>query len=57
MTQEEVATACGIKRERYQAYESGRRDPKAEMLKRFSNVLDCSVDEILKDPNKEESNE
>ncbi len=56
MTQQEVATACGIKRLRYQAYESGRREPKAEMLKKFSFVLDCSVDDILKDPNKEGSN-
>jgi len=50
LTQLEVAEACGIKRTRYQAYESGRREPKAGMLQKIAVVLDCSVDEIFKNP-------
>lgn len=50
LTQQEVAEACGIKRTRYQTYESGRREPKAGMLQKFAVVLDCTVDEILEDP-------
>lgn len=54
LTQQEVADACGIKRSRYQAYESGRREPKAGMLQKFSSALDCTVDEILQDPKEAE---
>ena len=48
MTQQEIADALGIKRLRYQTYESGRRELKAEMLKKMAVVLKCSVDDILR---------
>ena len=53
MTQEELATAIGIRRLRYQTYESGRREPKAEMLKKMACALECSVDDILSEPKAE----
>ena len=57
LTQKQVADMCGITQVAYSYYEIGKRNPKPDMLKKFAVVLDCTVDEILKDPKKEVINE
>lgn len=54
LTQQQVADMCGITQVSYSYYEIGKRNPKPAMLKKFASVLDCTVDEILKDPQEEE---
>ena len=50
MTQEAVAKACGTTQSAYNHYETGRRKPKPEMLKKMASALECTVDELLADP-------
>ena len=50
MTQNEVADRCGITQCAYSYYEIGKRQPKPEMLKKLATVLDCTVDDLLKEP-------
>ena len=57
ISQYELASACGVSQSSVAGYEKGRCTPNPDTLLKMAQVLDCSVDEILKDPNKEESNE
>lgn len=50
MTQEQVADRCGITQCAYSYYEIGKRSPKPEMLKKLAAVLNCTVDDLLKEP-------
>lgn len=50
MTQEQVAQRCGITQCSYSYYEIGKRSPRPEMLKKLAAVLDCTVDDLLKEP-------
>lgn len=50
MTQSEVADRCGITQCAYSYYEIGKRSPKPEMLKKLATVLNCTVDDLLKEP-------
>ena len=50
MTQEEISDACGISQCAYSLYEAGKRNPKPSMLKQLAEILDCTVDELLADP-------
>ncbi len=54
MTQSEVAEAVGIKRLRYQTYESGKRQPKPEMAMRIAEVLDFDWTEFFKEAENDE---
>jgi transcriptional regulator with XRE-family HTH domain len=54
LTQKQVADLCGITQVSYSYYEVGKRNPKPAMLKKFASVLDCTVDELLKDPKEAE---
>lgn len=49
MTQGEVAKACGITQGCYNHWEQGNRNPKPEMLRKLSQVLDCTIDELVGD--------
>ena len=49
MTQTEVAEKCNLKLPAYNHYETGRREPNLETLKKIANVLEVTVDELLKE--------
>lgn len=50
LTQEQLAKACGLKRTRVANYEAGTREPNIRTLKDLSSALDCTVDELIRDP-------
>ena len=45
--QKSVADALGIPHSTYNGYESGKREPNFETLKRLALILDVSTDELL----------
>ena len=51
MTQEELASRLGIKRQRLSNYEIGSREPNIETLKALAKALECTVDELLAEDN------
>lgn len=53
----DVAQAVGVTVPCVSSWEAGRFYPSADNLVKIASFLDCSVDDILKDPNKEGSNE
>ena len=53
LTQKQVAKACGVSESVYSRYENGERNPSLRVIKAISNVLDCSIDELLRDPEEE----
>ena len=55
ISQEELANALGITQGAVSAYETGRWEPSITTIKKMASILDCTVDELLKDP-KEENN-
>ena len=50
MTQEEIAAKVGIIQSQISRYEAGISEPNLETLKKLASILDCTVDELLKDP-------
>lgn len=54
LTQIELAKKIGVKSNTISNYEGGKRVPNAVMLKKISQALDCSVDDLLKENLKEE---
>ena len=57
MTQEEMAEKMNIKNETISRIEKDKNIPTVENIVKFSDVLGCSTDEILKGTNKENVNE
>ena len=54
MTQTELAEKCGVTQQAISQYESGAREPDLDTLKKLSSILECSLDELLKeDPDDE----
>ncbi|MGM9567333.1 MAG: helix-turn-helix domain-containing protein [Clostridia bacterium] len=53
-TQEQLAEILGVSRQAVGKWESGRAYPETEKLIRISELFDCSLDELLKDGEKEE---
>lgn len=53
MTQTEVAEKCNLKLPAYNHYETGRREPNLETLKKLATVLECTVDELIGDADDE----
>jgi len=53
LKQEQVATAAGIERAYYSMLETGKRTPSIKTAKALANVLGCSIDELLRDPEEE----
>lgn len=47
LTQAEVAALVGIRQQSYYLYESGKQDPKSEVLAGLCNALDVSADYLL----------
>jgi transcriptional regulator with XRE-family HTH domain len=50
ISQEELANALGITQGAVSAYETGRWEPSITTIKKMASILDCTVDELLKDP-------
>jgi len=46
-TQDFVASACGIVRQSYSHYETGKRTPSSEILFKLSGLYDISVDDLM----------
>lgn len=46
-TQKEVADKIGVAKSTYSLYESGNREPGVPVIKRITNVLKVSADELL----------
>ena len=46
-TQEEVASMLNIKKQTYQNYELGKREPDIETLKKISQFFRVSIDELV----------
>ena len=47
MTQKEVADSIGVAKSTYSLYESGNREPNVQTIKKISEVLNVSADELL----------
>lgn len=47
MTQKEVADSIGVAKSTYSLYESGQREPNVQTIKKISDVLNVSADELL----------
>lgn len=47
MTQKEVADRIGVAKSTYSLYESGQREPNVQTIKKISDVLNVSADELL----------
>jgi transcriptional regulator with XRE-family HTH domain len=47
MTQKEVADSIGVAKSTYSLYESGNREPNVQTIKKISDVLNVSADELL----------
>lgn len=47
LTQEEVATRLGVTKSTYCGYETGKRKPDVEKIKKLANILDIKADTLL----------
>lgn len=50
LTQKQVAEACNLSKSVYSRYESGERNPSIRAARALAKALDCSIDELLRDP-------
>lgn len=51
LKQGDIAELIGISQQRLSHFETGLRQPKADILKKLSKVYNCSIDELLEDDN------
>lgn len=49
LSQEQLAKQLNISSVAICQYELGKRSPNVEMLKKLAQVLDCTIDDLLKD--------
>ena len=47
MTQEQLANICGLEQSRIARYESGKREPDLDTLRKLAEALDCTLDELI----------
>ena len=57
MTQSELAERINVTQGVISMWEIGLCNPGLDNVMKLAQTLHCSIDELLKDPNKEESNE
>ena len=50
MTQASIAEKIGVTSQAICNYEKGIREPNIDTIKKIATVLDCTVDELLADP-------
>lgn len=53
LKQVDLAKMVGIKNNTLSQYETGERMPNIEMLTKLAKVLNCSIEELIKDEEKE----
>ena len=53
MTQKELATAIGVTDAAICQYETGAREPDLDTLRKLSKELDCTLDELIGNPERE----
>lgn len=51
LTQTKLSALVGVKSNTISQYESGKREPSIIVLKKIAKVLNCTVDDLLKDEN------
>lgn len=51
LTQEELATKCGIRQQMVFAYEIGTKTPALTVLVSLANALGCTVNDLVYDKN------
>lgn len=49
MTQTQLAEKVGVNSNTISQYELGKREPNLEILKKITQVLDCSIDDLVKE--------
>lgn len=49
LTQKQLANLLGLKRSSISKWENGASKPRAETLKKLADLLNCTVDELLKE--------
>ena len=49
LTQKQLANLLGLKRSSISKWENGASKPRAETLKKRADLLNCTVDELLKE--------
>lgn len=47
LSQTQIADAIGVAKSTYSLYESGKREPNVQTIKKISDVLNVSADELL----------
>ena len=47
LSQEAVAELLGIKQNTLSQYENGKREPKLVVLKKMSEIMECTIEELL----------
>ena len=50
LTQQQLAEKCGVNQNSISRYEKGVREPSIKVMKALAKALDCSIDELLRDP-------
>ena len=50
MTQIELACVLGVSRSSLAMWETGKSFPRAELLPKLAKILNCSIDELLSEP-------
>lgn len=48
MTQKQLSELLGVKRSTVSMWEAGRSFPKTDMLPKLAKILNCTVDDLLK---------
>lgn len=48
-TQEKLAVLLGIERSTIAKWETGKSNPRAEMLPKIANILGCTIDELMRE--------
>lgn len=51
LTQRELALKLGVSRTAVTMWELGKADPTVHHLKRMAEILECSVDQLIQNPN------
>ena len=54
MTQTDLANAIGMSCQAVHYYENGLREPNLSALQGLAKALDCTVDELIRDPEEQE---
>lgn len=54
LTQQQLADSCGVQNTCIANYEAGIREPRLSEAKKMAAALNCTLDELIGEPKKEE---